>query len=112
MTTVQKKIYSKGSIISPEGSYEWEGNSDGNKGTITLTVDGNETRTINFTKDELEELFNQSVSRMGLDKRLVMDFMGDDENYVSPFKSNTKSRGNTKRRKNARKNKKSRRTKK
>lgn len=106
MTTISKhQIYSKGSIISPEGSYEWEGKSDGDTGTITLTVDGTETKTIKFTKDELEDLFNQTTSRIALDKRLMMDFMGDDDSYVGPFKSIKTNKKNTRRGKTNKNNK-------
>ena len=107
-----EESYSKGSLSSPNGNFEWEGHSDGNKGTLKVTIDGKETKTINFTKDELENLFNQSVEKISLDKKLMMDFMSDDTSYVNPFKNTThknkKNNKNTKRKKNKKiKNKKS-----
>jgi hypothetical protein len=111
MTTITKQqIYSKGSIISPEGTYEWEGKSDGDTGTIKLTIDGTETKIMKFSREQLEDLFNQSVSRISLDKRLMMDFMGDDDTYVNPFKSIkiNKNKSTRKGKKSKRKNKKSR----
>lgn len=110
-----QKMYSKGSIFSPEGTYEWEGKSDGDTGSLKLTINGTDTKIIKFTKEELEDLFNQSVSRIPLDKRLMMDFMGDDDEYTSPFlRSKMKSRTtkkNKNRSKNKNKNKKSRKAK-
>jgi hypothetical protein len=92
-----EETYSKGSLISPSGNFEWEGHSDGNKGTLKLTIDGKDTKTINFTNDQLEDLFNQSIMKMPLDKRLIMDFMSDNDKYINPFKStNKKSRKNKK----------------
>jgi hypothetical protein len=107
-TNINQQIYSKGSIISPEGNYEWEGKSDGNTGTIKLTINGTDTKIMKFSKEQLEDLFNQSTSRMSLDKRLMMDFMEDDDNYINPFKSmknsktskKTTRKGKNKRRKN------------
>jgi hypothetical protein len=116
MTTItHEKSYSKGSVISPSGNFEWEGHSDGNEGTLKVTIDGKDTRVIHFTKDQLEDLFNQSVMKMQLDKRLMMDFMSDDETYVNPFKSmissNKKNKNKNTRRKNNKNNKKSRKNK-
>ena len=86
-------LYSKGSILSPEGNYEWEGKSDGNVGTLKLTINGNDTKIIKFTKEELEDILNQSISRLSLDERLMYDFMGSDDEYTSPFlRSLTKKR--------------------
>jgi hypothetical protein len=107
-TITREESYSKGSLISPNGNFEWEGHSDGNKGTIKVTIDGKDTKIIHFTKDQLEDLFNQSVMKMQLDKQLMMDFMSDDETYVNPFKSmmnsrtskKTTRRGKNKKRKN------------
>ena len=98
-----EESYSKGSLSSPNGNFEWEGHSDGNKGTLKVTIDGKETKIINFTKDELENLFNQSVEKIRLDKKLMMDFMSDNESYVNPFKNTTKNKNknkNTRRKKN------------
>ena len=88
MTTIShEESYSKGSIISPSGNYEWEGHSDGNEGIVKITIDGKKEKTIRFTKDELEDLFNQSSVKIPLDKRLMIDFMSDDSEYISPFKN-------------------------
>jgi hypothetical protein len=112
MTTIRREeSYSKGSLISPNGNFEWEGHSDGNKGTLKVIIDGKDTKIIHFTKDQLEDLLNQSVMKMQLDKKLMMDFMSDDDNYVNPFKSIKNSKKSTRRRKNKNKNKKSRRNK-
>jgi len=109
----RQETYSKGSIISPSGNFEWEGHSDGNEGTVKVTIDGKDTKILHFTKDEMEDLFNQSIVKMPLDKRLTMNFMSDNDEYVSPFvKNNKKSRKNKKNNKKSRKNKKSRRNKK
>jgi hypothetical protein len=112
MTTItNQQIYSKGSIISPEANYEWEGKSDGNTGTIKLTINGTDTKIMKFSKEQLEDLFNQSTSRLSLDKRLMMDFMEDDDNYINPFKSIKNSKRSTRKGKNKkRKNNKSRKT--
>jgi hypothetical protein len=112
MTTItNQQVYSKGTIISPEGNYEWEGKSDGNVGTIKLTINGTNTKIMKFSKKQLEDLFNQSTSRMSLDKRLMMDFMEDDNNYINPFKNSKTSKKNTRKGKNKRKkNNKSRKT--
>jgi hypothetical protein len=115
MTTItREESYSKGSLSSPNGNFEWEGHSDGNKGTLKVTIDGKETKIINFTKDELSDLFNQSVEKIRLDKKLMMDFMNDDESYVNPFKNTNNKNTNNKnkkskntRRKKNKKNKKS-----
>ena len=115
MTTIShEETYSKGSIISPSGNFEWEGQSNGNEGTVTLTIDGKNAKTIHFTKDQLEDLFNQSVVKMPLEKRLMMDFMSDNDDYINPF-NKMKSKKNKKTRKNNNrnnKNKKSRKNKK
>jgi hypothetical protein len=96
MTTItSEESYSKGVLSSPNGNFEWEGHSDGNKGTLKVTIDGKETKIINFTKNELENLFNQSVEKIKLDKKLMMDFMSNDENYINPFK-NTQSKSKVK----------------
>ena len=112
-TITKQQIYSKGSITSPEETYEWEGKSDGDTGIIKLTINGTDTKIMKFSREQLEDLFNQSVSRISLDKRLMMDFMGDDDTYVNPFKSIKTNKNNTTRkgkskRKNKNKNKKSR----
>jgi hypothetical protein len=113
MTTITREnLYSKGTIISPNGNFEWEGHSDGNEGTLKVTIDGKDTQIIHFTKDQLEDLFNQSVMKMQLDKRLMMDFMSDDDTYVNPFKNVISSNKNKNtRRKNKKNNKKSRKNK-
>lgn len=104
MTTIShEETYSKGSISSPSGNFEWEGHSDGNEGTVKLKINGKNTKTIHFTKDELEDLFNQSITKMPLDKRLMIDFMSDNDEYISPFKnikSENKKKTKTKNRKN------------
>jgi hypothetical protein len=107
MTTISREqTYSKGSIISPTGNFEWEGQSDGNEGIVKLTIDGKNTQTIRFTKDELEDLFNQTIVKMPLDKRLIMDFMSDNDEYVNPFKKiETTNKKKIKSRKNKNKNK-------
>lgn len=98
MTTItHEELYSKGSFISPNGNFEWEGHSDGNKGTLKVIIDGKDTKIINFTKDQLEDLFNQSVMKIQLDKKLMMDFMSDDQNYVNPFKNMKNNKTNKKR---------------
>ena len=113
MTTItHQESYSKGSLISPNGNFEWEGRSDGNKGTLKVIIDGKDTKIINFTKDQLEDLFNQSVMKMSLDKRLMMDFMSDDDTYVNPFKSIKTNKKNTRRGKNNKKSGKSRKSRK
>jgi hypothetical protein len=110
MTTItHEESYTKGSLFSPTGNFEWEGHSDGNKGTLKVTIDGKDTKIIHFTKDQLEDLLNQSIMRMPLDKRLSMDFMSDDATYINPFKT-VNSKKSTRRRKNKKNNKKSRKT--
>lgn len=113
MTTItHQESYSKGSLISPNGNFEWEGHSDGNKGSLKVTIDGKDTKIINFTKDQLEDLFNQSIIKMPLDKRLMMDFMSDDDTYFNPFKRVKTNKKNTRRGKNKKNNRKSRKSKK
>jgi hypothetical protein len=111
MTTItREESYTKGSLFSPNGNFEWEGHSDGNKGTLKVTIDGKDTKIIHFTKDQLEDLLNQSIMKMPLDKRLSIDFMSDDNTYINPFKS-INNKKNTRRRKNKKNNKKSRKSK-
>ena len=116
-TISHEESYYKGSLISPNGNFEWEGKSNGNEGTLKVTINGKETKIIHFTKDQIEDLFNQSIMKIPLDKRLTMDFMSDDDSYVSPFKSiiypNKKNKNKNKntRRKNKKNNKKSRKNK-
>jgi hypothetical protein len=112
MTTItHEESYTKGTLFSPTGNFEWEGHSDGNKGTLKVTIDGKDTKIIHFTKDQLKDLLNQSIMRMPIDKRLSMDFMNDDDNYVNPFKTIKNSKKSTRRRKNKKNNKKSRKSK-
>jgi hypothetical protein len=111
MTTItHEESYTKGTLFSPTGNFEWEGHSDGNKGTLKVTIDGKDTKIIHFTKDQLEDLLNQSIMRMPIDKRLSMDFMSDDDTYINPFKS-INNKKSTRRRKNKKNNKKSRKSK-
>ncbi len=116
MTTItHEESYTKGSLFSPNGNFEWEGHSDGNKGTLKVTIDGEDTKIIHFTKDQLEDLFNQSIMKIPLDQRLLTDFMSDDETYLTSFKntiySNKKNKNKNTRRKNRKNNKKSRKSK-
>ncbi len=109
-TIIDEESYTKGKLFSPTGNFEWEGYSDGNKGTLKVTIDGKDTKIIHFTKEQLEDLLNQSIMRIPLDKRLSIDFMSDDSMYINPFKS-INSKKNTLRRKNKKNNKKSRKSK-
>jgi hypothetical protein len=96
-----QEIHTTGSIISNHENIQWEGHSDGNTGIMKIMrdINGNKTReTLKFTKDELEELLNQSVNQMPLDQRLISDFMRDS----IPPKLITSSHGKSTRRKSTR----------
>jgi hypothetical protein len=75
-----QEMHTTGSIISNNENIKWEGHSDGNTGIMKIMRDmnGNKTtETLKFTKDELEELLNQTVNEMPIDQRLIRDFMRD-----------------------------------
>lgn len=117
MTTItREESYTKGTFVSPDGNFEWEGHSDGNEGTVKLTINGKDTKIIHFSKDQLEDLLNQSIMKMPLDKRLLSDFMSDNDIYLNSFKNIVSSNKNNNknkntRRKNKKNNKKSRKNK-
>lgn len=75
-----QEMHTTGSIISNNENIKWEGHSDGNTGIMKIMrdINGNKTsETLKFTKDELEELLNQTVNEMPIDQRLIRDFMRD-----------------------------------
>jgi hypothetical protein len=115
MTTITcEESYSKGSLIYPNKNFQWEGHSDGNEGILKVITNGKDTKIIHFTKDQLEDLFNQSVMKIQLDKKLMMDFMSDNQNYINPFKSmknDINSKNSTRKGKNIKKNNKSKKNK-
>ena len=96
-----QELHTSGSIVSNGENIKWEGHSDGNTGTMKImkNINGNKTsEVLNFTRDELEELLNQTVNQMPLDKRLIYDFMSDEitesKKSIKSIKSKSKSKSN------------------
>ncbi len=68
-------------------SIDWTGESDGVNGSIKILSNDNgkkTTETINLSRDEIEDLFNQKMDFIPLHDRLLRDFMSD-QDYKSPF---------------------------
>lgn len=128
---ISEDFHTEGKIINynngKKESVEWNGKFDGNDGVVKIKTNNfngdSFSKTIPFTKDTFQELFNQHISGASLENRLMTDFEIDndllseqliafDENISKKNKNNKTKNQNQNRNKNKNKKRKSRKYKK
>jgi hypothetical protein len=113
---ISEDFHTKGKIINfnngKKESIEWQGNFDGNKGSVNIKSNNfsgeSFSKTIPFTKDTLQDLFNQHISGASLENRLISDFdidADDDYNFNEKFINLAKRTSNKNKSKSHNKNK-------
>jgi hypothetical protein len=79
---ISEDFRSQGKIINynngKKESVEWKGQFDGNDGFVNIKANNfngkSISKNIQFTKDTLQDLFNQHISGASLENRLMTDF--------------------------------------
>lgn len=104
---ISEDFHTEGKIINfnngKKESFEWQGNFDGNKGSVNIksnNFNGKTTyTTIPFDRDNFKDLFTHQISGISLENRLLSDFDINDFTKVNPDKNKTKSSNKNKNKK-------------